>query len=154
MLQTKIKPKYVPDLRKLQGICSRNYAVFIRLLPIEYKQGDMWSIKLSDSLQFTLSVETKTPYTETMKLVQQNPVVPKFMATEVEFRVYHDAQMAEVIAFQKQTRFRQKYTYPNPKLRQKDEKLQVNALLKDWLNLVSEQQTKLSGEARLLTPTN
>lgn len=154
MLQTKIKPKYVPDLRKLQGICSRNYAVLIRLLPIEYKHGDSWSIQLSDSLQFVLSVETKTPYTETMKLVQQNPVVPKFMATEVEFRVYHDAQMAEVITFQKQTRFRQKYTYPNPMLRQKDEKLQVNALLKDWLNLVSEQQAKLSGEARLLTPTN
>lgn len=152
MYQTKtLRKKYVPDLQKLQGICSRNYGLLVRLLPLEYQQGQTWSVAVSNSLNFSLAVETKTPYTETMRLVQNNPTIPKFMATEIEFRVYHDAQMVEVLSFQKQSRLRQKYSYPNPMLHQKDEKLQVNALLKDWLNLVTKQQEQQTGESRLLS---
>lgn len=152
MHQTKaIRKKYVPDLQKLQGICSRNYGLLVRLLPLEYEQKANWAIKVADSLEFNLTVVDKTPYTETMKLSQNNPSIPRFMATEIEFRIYHDAQMVEVLSFQKQTRIRQKYTYPNPMLHQKDEKIQVNALLKDWLNLVTNQQEKQSGETRLLS---
>ena len=152
MINTQLRKKYVPNLQKLQGICSRNYGLLIRLLPIEYESEHCWDIEINESLQFHLQVESKTPYTETMRITQRNLVVPKYMATEIEFRVYHDAQMVEVISFQKQTRFRQNYAYPNPLLRQRDEKVQVNALLKDWLNLVSHQQEKLTGESRLLTP--
>ena len=152
MYQTKaIRKKYVPDLQKLQSICSRNYGLLVRLLPLEYEQKANWVIEVSGALEFTLSVIDKTPYTETMKLSQSSPSVPEFMATEIEFRIYHDAQMVEVLSFQKQTRIRQKYTYPNPMLHQKDEKVQVNALLKDWLNLVTNQQAKQSGESRLLS---
>lgn len=152
MYQTKaVRKKYVPDLQKLQSICSRNYGLLVRLLPLEYEQKANWVIEVSGALEFTLSVIDKTPYTETMKLSQSSPSVPKFMATEIEFRIYHDAQMVEVLSFQKQTRIRQKYTYPNPMLHQKDEKVQVNALLKDWLNLVTNQQSKHSGESRLLS---
>lgn len=152
MYQTKaVRKKYVPDLQKLQSICSRNYGLLVRLLPLEYEQKANWVIEVSGALEFTLSVVDKTPYTETMKLTQSSPNIPKFMATEIEFRIYHDAQMVEVLSFQKQTRIRQKYTYPNPMLHQKDEKVQVNALLKDWLNLVTNQQAKQSGESRLLS---
>lgn len=152
MHQTKsIRKKYVPDLQKLQGICSRNYGLLVRLLPLEYEQKANWLIKVADTLEFSLTVVEKTPYTETMKLSQANPSIPKFMATEIDFRVYHDAQMVEVLSFQKQDRIRQKYSYPNPMLHQKDEKVQVNALLKDWLNLVTNQQEKQPGETRLLS---
>ncbi len=147
-----LRKKYVPDLQKLQGICSRNYALLVRLLPLEYQNKASWQIEVSEGLRFDLVVIEKTPYTETMKLVQANPAIPKFMATEIEFRVYHDAQMVEVLSFQKQAKLRQKYSYPNPMLHQKDEKVQVNALLKDWLNLVTNQQDKKTGEIRLLTP--
>ena len=152
MYQTKAtRKKYVPDLQKLQGICSRNYGLLVRLLPLEYKETETWSVKVSNSLNFSLIVKAKTPYTETMRLVQNNPSIPKFMATEIEFRIYHDAQMVEVLSFQKQSRLRQKYGYPNPMGHQKDEKVQVNALLKDWLNLVTNQQQKRTGEIRLLS---
>lgn len=131
--------KYVPDLQRLQGICSRNYGLLIRLLPLEYSKGSRWLVNLPGGIDFELSVRDKTPYTETMSLVQRAPNMAHFMATQIEFRVYHDAQMVEVLSYQNQTRLRQKYPYPNPMLFQKDEKVQVNALLKDWLNLVSEQ---------------
>lgn len=153
MYQTKaIRKKYVPDLQKLQSICSRNYGLLVRLLPLEYDPKANWLIKVADTLEFNLTVLDKTPYTETMKLSQNSPSIPQFMATEIEFRIYHDAQMVEVLSYQKQTRLRQKYTYPNPMLHQKDEKVQVNALLKDWLNLVTNQQEKQPGEQRLLSP--
>jgi uncharacterized protein YqiB (DUF1249 family) len=121
-------------------------------LPLEYEPKANWMIKVADALEFNLAVLDKTPYTETMKLSQNSPSIPQFMATEIEFRIYHDAQMVEVLSYQKQSRLRQKYTYPNPMLHHKDEKVQVNALLKDWLNLVTNQQEKQPGETRLLSP--
>lgn len=143
--------KYVPNLQKLQAVCARNYALLMRLLPLEYKVLDTWSLCLADKLTYRLTVESSSPYTETMRLVQSNDSMPKFMATEIEFRVYHDAQMVEVIGFQKQTRLRQNYPYPNPKLHQKDEKMQVNTLLKDWLNLVVNTQNEKQGQPSLLS---
>ena len=145
-----IRKKYVPDLQKLQGICSRNYGLLLRLLPLEYEADARWQVDINDALKFTLHLVEKTPYTETMKLSQSSAVSASFMATEIEFRVYHDAQMVEVLSYQNQQKIRQKYSYPNPMLYQKDEKVQINALLKDWLNLVTEQQQQTTGEPRLL----
>lgn len=144
------KKRYVPNLNKLQNTCSRNYGLLLRLLPMEYKVGSQWQISLNHYLSYTLVVESVSPYTETMRLKQSQLGMPKFLATEIEFRVYHDAQMLEVLSFQQQDRLRQKYEYPNPKLHQKDEKLQVNTLLKDWFNLVMNRQNEMTGSERLV----
>ena len=142
--------KYVPDLNKLQLICSRNYGLLLRLLPIEYQLDSEWKIHLSHHLSFTLTVESVTPYTETMRLRQNQFGMPKYLATEIEFRVYHDAQMVEVLSFQQQSKLRQSYDYPNPTLHQKDEKTQVNSLLKDWFNIVINRQNEMTGCERLV----
>ncbi|MBU2917099.1 DUF1249 domain-containing protein [Psychrosphaera sp. F3M07] len=150
-----IKPfkKYVPNLQKMQGICTRNYALLLRLLPVEYDQNACWDIKCDNHLEFRLKIIERSRYTETISLVQLGAHLPQFMVTELEIRVYHDAQMAEVISFQKQKRLRQNYPYPNAKLHQKDEKFQVNSLLKDWLNLVMKKQNELSNNDALISPS-
>ncbi|NVK26210.1 MAG: DUF1249 domain-containing protein [Gammaproteobacteria bacterium] len=142
--------RYVPNLKKLQTICGRNYGLLLRMLPMEYSEGSQWQISLNHHLSYTLVVESVAPYTETMRLKQNQLGMPQFLATEIEFRVYHDAQMLEVLSFQQQNRLRQKYDYPNPKLHQKDEKLQVNSLLKDWFNLVINRQNEMTGSERLV----
>lgn len=52
----------------------------------------------------------------------------------IKIRVYHDARTAEVIEFQGQRRFQAVYDYPNPEMRQPDEKVQVNRFLSEFLN--------------------
>lgn len=145
--------KYVPNLQKMQAICTRNYALLLRLLPTEYNLGACWDIKCDDHLQFRLKVIDQSRYTESFSLKQQAPTLPRFMVTEFEIRMYHDAQMVEVTSFQKQKRLRQNYPYPNVKLHHKDEKFQVNSLLKDWLNLVLNKQNKLNDNSALMTPS-
>ena len=51
----------------------------------------------------------------------------------MEIRIYHDVRMAEVISFANNHRFNGVYTYPNPQMRQPDEKHQINTFFADWL---------------------
>ncbi|GHB62982.1 hypothetical protein GCM10008107_10100 [Psychrosphaera saromensis] len=145
--------KYVPNLQKMQAVCARNYALLLRLLPMEYAQDASWDIKCDKHLEFQLKVIERSRYTDTLSIIQLTSHLPKFMVSEFEVRVYHDAQMAEVIGFQKHKRLRQNYPYPNAKLHHKDEKYQVNSLLKDWLNLVFTKQNELTNKDALMTPS-
>lgn len=160
------KDKYVVDLQRLQGLCTRNYALLLRLLPLQYELGQQWQIKMPNGLYFELSVLEISAYTECYKLAQKvwavsdeegesSPsLVPGFMNMEFEFRVYHDAQMLEVISYQKQSRIRANNPYPNEHLHHKDEKLQVNQLLKDWLNLAVKHQSKNNNKTLLEASTS
>jgi uncharacterized protein YqiB (DUF1249 family) len=145
--------KYVPNLQKMQAVCARNYALLLRLLPMEYELDASWDIKCDKHLEFQLKVIERSRYTDTLSIIQLTSHLPKFMVSEFEVRVYHDAQMAEVIGFQKHKRLRQNYPYPNAKLHHKDEKYQVNSLLKDWLNLVFTKQNELTNKDALMTPS-
>ena len=48
-------------------------------------------------------------------------------------RLYHDAQSAEVVEVRNENRFKEVYEYPNPRMRAKDEKAQVNRFLGEYL---------------------
>lgn len=134
--------KYVPDLAEMQQVCSRNYALLLRVIPLEYEQGATWTFQVTPQLAFVLTVNKLGPYTEEMTLNMRDSQLPQFVNTQLEFRLYHDAQMAEVVAFQNQKKIRQSYPYPNPNLHHKDEKMQGNQLLKDWLNMVMSVTNK------------
>lgn len=136
------RKKYVPDLQKMQAICSRNYALLLRLLPVDYKQNNEWNFVIGTGLEFSLKVTDVSVYTETFELCQTNLNLPKALTTNLEFKLYHDAQMAEVTRFQNRDRLRATYPYPNPDLHQKDEKHQVNSLLQDWLDLAISHRAK------------
>lgn len=163
------KDKYVVDLQRLQGLCTRNYALLLRLLPLQYELGQQWQIKMPNGLYFELSVLEISAYTESYKLAQKawavseesiqsadanRPLLPGLINMEFEFRVYHDAQMLEVISYQKQTRIRANNPYPNEHLHHKDEKLQVNQLLKDWLSLAVKHQSKNNNKTLLEASTS
>ncbi len=141
------KERYVVNLNRLQNICSRNYGLLLRLLPLHYKVNQQWLININEQLYFDLTVQEITPYTERFLLKQQNRQMPSVCNLEIEFRLYHDAQMVEVIKYQQQERIRANNEYPNDKLHQKDEKTQINQLLKDWLNLAFQCQTSESLKA-------
>lgn len=74
-------------------------------------------------------------YTTVINLVQNLPL--KFLSTAMSsmiVRVYHDAEVAEVLSYQGQYRFKAKYDYPNPGMCQVREKQRVNEFLGEWLD--------------------
>ena len=146
------KKKYVVDLERLQGICSRNYGLFLRLLPLHYQLMQSWVFDVSSKLSFELRVIEISRYTEAFVLKQIDEHLPTSLKTQIEFRLYHDAQMLEVIGYQQHSNLRANNPYPNPRLHHKDEKFQVNSLLKDWLNLVVNQHNQTSGLTLLTSP--
>lgn len=74
-------------------------------------------------------------YTTVIKLTQNLPL--NFMSIAMSsmiVRVYHDAEVAEVLSYQRQYRFKAKYDYPNPEMCQVREKQRVNEFLGEWLD--------------------
>lgn len=128
------KRKYQPNLHKLQQTCAVNYALALRLLPLEYNQGESWFVTVNGQNYYQIQILESTKYTDKILLSQTQQVNP-LIDPKIEFRLFHDAQMAEVLTYQQTGRIRQKYDYPNPNLFQQDEKIQINQLLKEWLHL-------------------
>ena len=56
-----------------------------------------------------------------------------FAAPSMVIRLYHDTQSAEVVEVHDQRRFREAYQYPNPRMRSRDEKAQINRFLGEYL---------------------
>lgn len=144
----KLKSRYQVDLSALMAVCEINYWRLRKLLlPVfpEFKPGAefYFAIPAAGSgfeRRLLLRVVERCVYTTTLDFVEVNdhgslPGKPDWgLSPQLTVRIYHDAKTSEVIAFQGQRHFRGRYEYPNPLMRQRDEKLQLNNLLADWLN--------------------
>ena len=77
----------------------------------------------------------QNPYTTTIQIRHNLPgAEPWVGALVLKVRIYHDAQVAEVIACQGIHSFKPFYSYPNPKMLQPYEKRRVNQFLGEWLS--------------------
>ena len=56
------------------------------------------------------------------------------LTPQLTVRVYHDAQLAEVVEFAPFRRAQPRYDYPNPRMHQPNEKSQWNHFLGEWLS--------------------
>lgn len=83
-------------------------------------------------MSYQLRVVEVTKYTTLVEICQSDEV-PVFPLPSMSVRLYHDARVAEVSACEQLSRFHARYDYPNPKMAQKDEKVQMNRFLGDWL---------------------
>ncbi|MGC3873237.1 DUF1249 domain-containing protein [Halomonas sp. GXIMD04776] len=128
---------YVTDLKTLQGECTANYLRMTRLLG-DLDAGDVREVPLAgESSRFgTLWLEVLecAPYT-TIVRVTQTGILDAFIETpRMLVHLYHDVRMAEVTDFQRQRHFNGRYRYPNSRMHQPDEKLQLNRFLGEWLD--------------------
>lgn len=138
-----MKAKYIPDLTKQMALCEANYARILKLLP---------DIDLCDRRDFTvdmaqgqsrvsLSVIERFKFTSTLSISQSqlsashlSDKIQDLMSSKLLVRLYHDANMAEVINPTKKSQFSGKYVYPNKSMHQIDEKIQLNDYLAQWLS--------------------
>ena len=131
-----LKKRYVPDLQELGALCEANYVRFLKLLPDE--QAGIERIFIVEQGQdrqarVRLLVEERHRYTTMLRVVQEG-ISPSWIQPPImQVRLYHDANMAEVLSYQNEHRFDGRYQYPNPQMRLPDEKLQLNRFLADWL---------------------
>lgn len=131
--------KYRPSLAGLMNLCSVNYMLTLKLLADKEQLGQRRCFFISDFLSYTLTVDEITRYTSLITISQDGNIMGRHLAElfkpTMVIRLYHDAQMAEVISSQDIKQIKPRYDYPNKSMRLPDEKQQVNMFLKEWLQL-------------------
>jgi uncharacterized protein YqiB (DUF1249 family) len=125
------KQRYRVDLAAEQAECETNFWRLSRLLR-EYV-NEHHSFAMGASLYMHIRVLERNPYTTTLEIVQA-PTAILVLAPRLTVRVYHDARLAEVIAFAPWRRPAPRYDYPNPDMHQPNEKAQWNHFLGEWLS--------------------
>ena len=123
--------RYQVDVAELHRLHERNYAGLINLIP---DVGETISITTGEFLTFELTITSEARYTSEL-LIRQKPAhwASDYLRAQLEIRLYHDVRMAEVVDFQRERHFSGRYRYPNARMHQPDEKLQLNCFLGEWL---------------------
>ena len=133
-----LKSSHKVDLSALHARCEANYARLLRLFP-DYESSNSRRFIIGDE-QLHLEVLARSRYTTEFRLQSwsrgsspDEPLRRWLAPLRMDLRAYHDAGMLEVIAFQSSGRTEGRYSYPNPRMLQQDEKCQQNGFLADWL---------------------
>lgn len=131
--------RYQVDLSSYMACCESNYARLLRLMP-ERTDKTHWRYHLQQGdhdIDLDLSVIEDTPYTSLVEVRRSDKQHDWDSSPRLHVRLYHDAQMAEVIFWwDNQTRHKAsqpRYEYPNSQAYQRDERIQFNKFLHDWL---------------------
>lgn len=115
--------------------CETNYHLCMALVP-DCRQGrNQWSFAINghQPVRIQLAVIEMAPYTTTLDLVQLDSGHSFLQAPRIRIRLYHDANMAEVVAWNHHRHWQPVYDYPNAHMYQRDEKLVLNRFLGEWL---------------------
>lgn len=137
----KERHQYAVDLRAQQAECDANYVRLLKLLP-KLSEQNCWEYTVDGntnalSERVRLSVIEHAPYTSTVEIEQLSCALNWSEQPDrrvLRVRMYHDAQMAEVVAWNTYWNTRARYSYPNQHMHQIDEKAQLNRFLGEWLS--------------------
>lgn len=138
-LRQQVAPKasYRVDLPMQMAECEANYWRLIKLLA-GAAQDDYRFMVSRGQRQWLhrLQVIERSRYTLTLVLSMESSQSSSWLKMpRLTVRIYEDAQLAEVLAWEGHKRLRPRYAYPNPLMYQHDEKLQINQFLGEWLTL-------------------
>ena len=154
--------KFVPDLSGFISQCERNYILLQSIMKTKHNEN-CWQFNIVETHLRSHIIEIKLvercPYTTIIKIKHiindkvsgsgatntqegktdsesRNKKNSPQLITEPEMsvRLYHDANMAEVLSCQSIAKIQPSYTYPNKKMHQKNEKEQWNKFLGEWLS--------------------
>lgn len=117
------------------SLYERNFNKLLEWLPDINSREGAFTLAIGDLSTIRVDMLEQNPYTTTIHIRHNlpggDPWVP---ALVMKVRVYHDAQVAEVISCQGIHSFQAFYSYPNPKMLQPNEKRRVNQFLGEWLS--------------------
>ena len=132
--------KYRPNLVSLMSLCANNYLLLLKVQANNTELGQQRSFFINDHLSYIVTVNEVTRYTSLLTFEQKSSTTTFKHAyhPRMSIRLYHDAQMAEVISNQDIQQIKPRYDYPNKRMHQQDEKQQINQFLNEWLQLCLE----------------
>ena len=134
---TRVRKKYIPDLKEFMALCASNYAKLSRLVSmVELEVGQGFALEIDKQPNLLISLEQKSKHTVTYWLQQDSEKIS--LKRRYLVRMYHDAKVAEVLSGLNQGMLPPVYPYPNNQMKQPDEKIQLNRFLSEWLNFCLE----------------
>ncbi|WP_299002289.1 DUF1249 domain-containing protein [uncultured Shewanella sp.] len=141
------KTKYQPNISRFLALCGRNYINILRWLPTTSPKGHQWQV-VGEFGRLNVHILEDTPYTQVIKISRdldlkkssetrhrQVGSVNLLPTPYVSVRIFHDAQLAEVLTSQQISQLRPVYDYPNVEMHHEDEKYRVNAFLEELLKI-------------------
>ena len=146
-----VRRKYVPDLAEFMAQCEQNYALLLRLLRAAEKQpvasgtGDYLQrlIKANNDdsirLPFYLSIVDEARYTTTLIISVELSSSEWVSPVKLKVRLYHDAQLAEVMEPNRNHAPKHQHPYPKQVKHYPDDKVQRNQLLSQCLSQCFQQ---------------
>lgn len=136
------KERYKVDLPLQMAECEANYLRLSKLIASAVADEIRFMVtRANQQWLHLLRVTERSPYTTTLELSRTavGQSSPWISMPKLTLRMYHDAKLAEVLAWEGHKRLRPRYDYPNQAMYQSDEKYQLNHFLGEWLNLCLEQ---------------
>jgi uncharacterized protein YqiB (DUF1249 family) len=138
-----LKPhdRYRIDLSSHMAECDANYVRLMKLAPDLRGCDDERALSLSlaeQDVTVRIRLVERCPYTSVLELTQGAAVMGlsfDLPQPRILIRLYHDARSAEVVEYQNGRRFSAVYPYPNAQMRQRDEKVQINRFLGEYLSV-------------------
>lgn len=128
--------RYKVDLKRFMADCEANFMRLQRLFPAMADDDHHRFLMEGDGEQVVvMRVLERTPYTSLLELCHVSGDSPWLGVPTMRVRMYHDAQLAEVVSCASQRRVRARNSYPNGNMHHPDEKAQWNRFLGEWLAL-------------------
>lgn len=128
--------RYKVDLAEQLSHCEANYARLLKLMPT-FDDCERWDYDVQAGAkvwQIHLKITERARYTTMLEVTQNDGLHDWGSSPKLQVRLYHDAKMAEVIAWEEHQRVKPRYDYPNQNMYQRDEKAQFNRFLSDLLS--------------------
>ena len=132
------RERYKVDLPLQMAECEANYARLSKLVNHHLAdKNEFRFLVMRGQHQWLhlLQVLERSPYTTTLQLNQTMVAAHSnwLQLPRLTVRMYHDAKLAEVLAWEGHKRLRPRYEYPNQSMYHADEKLQINQFLGELL---------------------
>ncbi|MDH5359467.1 MAG: DUF1249 domain-containing protein [Gammaproteobacteria bacterium] len=123
-----------------------NYLRLIQLIPeLEAAEESLLYSFRDQKGIINIHLRERGPYTATLDVTHQTPGLQGLIPDmQLAVKVYHDAQMAEVVCYQNQDGFQAKNSYPNTRMHNKREKSDLNRFLTEWLDYCVKQHACIS----------
>jgi uncharacterized protein YqiB (DUF1249 family) len=132
------KERYKVDLPLQMAECEANYLRLTKLVGDEAQNECRFMIAQgTHQWLHVLRVLERSRYTTTLELSRTSVGASSewIAMPKLTLRMYHDAKLAEVLAWEGHKRLRPRYEYPNQAMYHSDEKFQLNRFLGEWLAL-------------------
>ncbi len=112
-----------------------NFRKLARVVPDLGELETSITVHGSHGTRLSLHILEISKYTKTFSLhLQRDDQQPWLPGLDMKIRNYYDANVTEVLAFQRWHRLDARYDYPNPHMHQRNEKWQINQFLGEWLD--------------------